>query len=58
MPLLARALSQLGPAAHASFLDETFLADRKTTVRQYLEEHPEVMQKEIADPTLRERYSG
>ena len=40
-----------------SFLDETFLVDRTTTIRQYLEKYPDVLQcKPPAD--LEERYSG
>lgn len=43
--------------AYASFLDATWLADRKTTVRQWLQQHPEIMQEE---PPLElvDRYSG
>ena len=40
-----------------SFLDETWLADRKTTVRMYLNAHPEVMECE-PPPSLASRYSG
>ena len=43
--------------AHESFLDDTYLCDRKTSVRQYLEEHPEVLTK-LPPPELAERYSG
>ena len=52
------AAKRLGAVAHDSFLDDTYLCDRKTTVRQYLEARPEVMELEIEDPHLRERYSG
>jgi hypothetical protein len=51
------AASSLCPEAHASFLDATFLADRTTTIRDYLEEHPEIMQ-ELPPPSLAARYSG
>ncbi len=46
-----------GPAAQASFLDETFLVDRKTTVRAHLAAHPEVMTTR-PPPELEGRYSG
>jgi len=40
-----------------SFLDETFLSDRSTTIRQYLENHPNVMES-LPPETLLGRYSG
>ena len=40
-----------------SFLDETYLVDRKTTVREYLKEHPEVLETQ-PPPALAERYGG
>lgn len=43
--------------AYASFLDGTYLADRHTTVRQWLERHPEIMD-ELPPPDLLGRYSG
>ena len=51
------AAQKLGDAAYASFLDETFLADRKTSLRSYLAEHPEVLTTEPPE-SLRERYGG
>lgn len=54
----ALAAQRLGEPAHQSFLDDTVLVDRKTTIRSYLEAHPEVMELRIEDPALRERYSG
>jgi len=53
----ALAAEKLGPVAQASFLDETFLCDRTTTVRQYLAANPHVMTAEPPE-ALRERYSG
>jgi hypothetical protein len=47
----------LGPEAHASFLDGTVLADRRTTVRQHLGRNPGIMQ-ELPPPSLVGRYSG
>jgi len=41
----------------ASFLDDTYLADRVTTIRQYLDAHPEVMLTQ-PPPILIGRYSG
>ncbi len=51
------AASKLGPEAEASFLDSTFLADRTTTVRQWLEQNPSIME-ELPPPSLAARYSG
>lgn len=47
----------LGPAAEDSFLDATFLSDRRTTVRQYLAQHPEIMEEEPPE-IVADRYSG
>jgi hypothetical protein len=47
----------LGPEAHASFLDGTYLADRVTSVRAYLAQRPEILQ-ELPPPELAGRYSG
>ena len=52
--LSARQLSQ---EAYDSFLDETYLVDRSTTIRRYLEEHPEVM-RALPPEGLMGRYSG
>ena len=54
----ALAAERLGADAHASFLDDTVLVDRATTVRAYLAQHPRVMREVPSDPLLRERYSG
>ena len=40
-----------------SFLDETFLSDRSTTIRQYLESNPNVMES-LPPDNLIGRYSG
>jgi len=40
-----------------SFLDETFLVDRKTTIRQYLERYPHILNVK-PPPDLLSRYSG
>ena len=39
------AARSLGADAEASFLDHTFLADRRTTLRTYLESDPDLMEE-------------
>jgi hypothetical protein len=51
------AAEKLGPDVATSFLDQTFLVDRCTTIRSYLDQHREVMTT-LPPPTLRERYGG
>jgi hypothetical protein len=51
------AAQRLGSEAHASFLDGTFLADRRTTVREYLAANPGIMEEQ-PPPSLIGRYSG
>lgn len=51
------AARKLGPEAEASFLDGTFLADRRTTVKQHLAANPDIM-SELPPPELAARYSG
>ena len=51
------AAERMGEACHASFLDDTYLVDRSTTIRQYLARHPEVMSTP-PPPALAERYGG
>eukprot|EP00877_Chromochloris_zofingiensis_P014569 jgi/Chrzof1/9366/Cz04g00060.t1 len=43
--------------AYGSFLDATYLSDRCTTVRQYLQQHPDIM-TESPPHELADRYSG
>ena len=40
-----------------SFLDQTVLGDRKTTLRQYMSRHPDIM-KETPPPEFAKRYGG
>lgn len=47
----------LGAQVHDSFLDHTYLADRKTTIRQYLAQYPAIME-ENPPSELVARYSG
>ena len=51
------AAKSMGDECFNSFLDETFLVDRKTTVREYLEKHPGVLDT-TPPPELVGRYSG
>lgn len=51
------AAKSMGEVCFNSFLDETFLVDRRTTIRQYLECYPEVLQT-LPPPELMTRYSG
>jgi hypothetical protein len=51
------AAKSLGRLCLDSFLDETFLVDRVTTVRDYLEQHPEVLET-VPPQDLIGRYSG
>jgi hypothetical protein len=46
-----------GGLCYNSFLDDTYLVDRKTTIRQYLKQFPSVMATEPPE-SLRERYGG
>jgi len=50
--------SSLSKQCFNSFLDETFLVDRKTTIRQYLKENPNLIENTIPPPGFEERYSG
>jgi hypothetical protein len=51
------ASQKLGQLACDSFLDHTYLADRTTTVRQYLYRNPRIMTEKPPD-SLVNRYSG
>lgn len=51
------AVTKAGPAALDSFLDDTFLVDRKTSLRRYLTENPQIMDSR-PPPSLIGRYSG
>lgn len=51
------AAKRLGSVCYDSFLDDTFLVDRTTTVRQYLEEYPHVMTT-LPPVELADRYGG
>lgn len=51
------AAKSMGDACFDSFLDDTYLVDRTTTIRRYLEEYPEVLDA-VPPPALVGRYSG
>lgn len=51
------AANNLGPICLNSFLDDTYLVDRKTTIRQYLQQYPNVLDS-MPPPELVSRYSG
>lgn len=51
------AAQNLNQEAYDSFLDHTFLANRKTTIRSHLESYPGIM-AELPPSSLAERYGG
>ena len=51
------AAKSMGDDCFNSFLDDTFLVDRKTTLREYLADNPRVLECEVP-PELQERYCG
>eukprot|EP00930_Biecheleria_cincta_P061413 TRINITY_DN46986_c0_g1_i1.p1 TRINITY_DN46986_c0_g1~~TRINITY_DN46986_c0_g1_i1.p1 ORF type:complete len:225 (+),score=52.42 TRINITY_DN46986_c0_g1_i1:63-737(+) len=51
------AAAKAGEEASNSFLDVSFLADRKTSIRQYLEQRPDIMQTQPPE-SLINRYNG
>ena len=51
------AAQSMGSECYNSFLDETFLVDRTTTIRSYLHEYPDIM-KTLPPPELATRYGG
>ena len=46
-----------GHEAYRSFLDDTLLCDRVTTLRQYLDANPEIMNVQ-PPPGLESRFNG
>lgn len=47
----------MGEECLTSFLDDTYLVDRKTSVRQYLQDNPQVLET-LPPPALGVRYGG
>jgi len=52
------AAQSMGQDCFDSFLDETFLVDRTTTIREYINQHPGLIENTIPPPGFEERYSG
>ena len=51
------AAEKAGGDVRDDFVDSTLLADRRTTIREHLQEHPSIM-REVPPPALAHRYSG
>jgi len=52
------AAQSMGQECFDSFLDETFLVDRTTTIREYLYQHPGLIENTIPPPEFLNRYNG
>lgn len=52
------AAQSMGPKCLDSFLDETFLVDRTTTIREYIQRNQGLIENTIPPPGFEERYSG
>ncbi|KAK4265815.1 hypothetical protein QN277_026817 [Acacia crassicarpa] len=52
------AAKNLGDAAYNNFMDHTFLADRKTTIREYLATTGSGIMEEEPPDSLKQRYGG
>jgi len=52
------AAQSMGQECFDSFLDETFLVDRTTTIREYIRRHPGLIENTVPPPGFEERYSG
>lgn len=52
------AAKNLGQAAYDNFLDHTYLADRKTTIRLYLASTGSGIMEEEPPEALKNRYGG
>ncbi|KAJ7980314.1 Butirosin biosynthesis [Quillaja saponaria] len=52
------AAKNLGEAAYSNFLDHTYLADRKSTIREYLATTGSGIMQEEPPESLKERYGG
>lgn len=57
LPRSVLASEKLSLEAYNSFLDETFLGDRRTTIRQYLAANPDIMDEQ-PPADLKYRYSS
>jgi len=52
------AAQSMGQECFDSFLDETFLVDRTTTIREYINQHPGLIENTVPPPGFEQRYSG
>lgn len=52
------AAQSMGKQCFDSFLDETFLVDRSTTIREYIDRNPGLIENTIPPPGFEQRYSG
>jgi hypothetical protein len=52
------AAKNLGEPAYSNFLDHTYLGDRKTTIREYLDTTGAGVMEEEPPESLKSRYSG
>jgi hypothetical protein len=52
------AAKNLGEPAYSNFLDHTYLGDRKTTIREYLDTTGAGIMEEEPPESLKSRYSG
>mmetsp|Transcript_38237 Transcript_38237/g.79909 ORF Transcript_38237/g.79909 Transcript_38237/m.79909 type:complete len:227 (-) Transcript_38237:1879-2559(-) len=52
------AVEKAGGSAHDSFLNDTYLVDRKTTIAKYLEKHGEEVMSSLPPEHLANRFSG
>jgi hypothetical protein len=52
-----KAAQNMGLECYNSFLDETYLVDRTTTLRQYIQQYPHVLEVQVP-PDLQDRYCG
>lgn len=52
------AAQSMGDKCFDSFLDETFLVDRTTTIREYIDQHPGLIENTIPPPGFENRYNG
>jgi len=52
------AVEKVGGSAYESFLKDTYLADRRTTLAEYLDDHAEEVMNSFPPPHLAARFSG
>jgi len=52
------AVEKVGGSPLESFLEDTYLVDRQTTLAKYLKEHKEEVMNSLPPPYLKDRFSG